>query len=82
MANEEKNNNSKIHVPYKRVRINVKTGMQEEHIFTEDEIKKSQEMGRIVLNENAVWQPFISTIERKGNHDKSNNSTKSNTAGR
>lgn len=65
MENKENNIKEKIHVPYKRVRINVKTGMQEEHIFTEDEIKRSQEKGSIVLDENAVWQPFTSTIERK-----------------
>lgn len=73
MEQNDKNDAQAIHVPYKRVRINIKTGIQEEHIFTAEEIKRSKELGKIVLDDNAVWQPFSSLIERKRkSHDKPN----------
>lgn len=71
---EQNKDKQEIHVPYKRVRINIKTGVQEEHIFTNEEIRKSQENGKIMLDDNAVWQPFSDNVkrERKSN-DKPNN---------
>lgn len=40
----------------KKVRINMKTGKKEEHVFTDEEILEFYRTGKITIDENTVWQ--------------------------
>lgn len=53
----KQNMNKKQRMPYKRTRMNLQTGITEEHIFTEEELQQWRDTGVIKLKEDAVWTP-------------------------
>lgn len=58
MQNNQTKNKSMNHkLPYKRTRMNLQTGIKEEHIFTEKELQEWLDTGKIKLKESAVWTP-------------------------
>lgn len=47
--------------PLKRTRVNLKTGVVEEHYFTPEEIKIIKSGGRVVVGNEATWQKVNDT---------------------